>query len=91
MTWSPLKSRTLGNIYLFRIGNGELVRLTNDLQEYLDDASWSPNGTRLVVSGGPYLAQQDLYMINLDGLSLLSLTNSLGFECCADWQPFPPE
>lgn len=78
------------NIYLFKVDNGELARLTDDLQEYLGDASWSLDGTRLIVSGGPYLAQQDLYLVNLDDLSLLQLTETPGLECCADWQPCSP-
>lgn len=78
------------NIYLVRMHDGELVRLTDDLEEYWGDAAWSPDGTRLIISGGAYLAQQDLYLVTLDELNLLRLTNNLGFECCADWQPFSP-
>lgn len=83
----PLDIHT--NIYLVNIRSGKTTRLTDDTQGYTG-GSWSPDATRIIISGGPYLGIHDLYIIDINNLEITRLTNKSGLDCCADWQPSIP-
>ena len=83
---APSDSHT--NVYLVKIGSDELLRLTDDTQEYYSN-SWSPEGTKIIVSSGS-LDNSELYIFNLDSSEPIRLTDNSRLECCADWRPSYP-
>jgi TolB protein len=51
------------------------------------DFSWSPDGGKLVFSGGPADYGQNLYVVNADGSGLRRLTRLRGNELVPAWSP----
>jgi Tol biopolymer transport system component len=79
-------SDTHTNVYLVDVGTKRITRLTDDIRRYFH-GSWSPDGTKISITGELPLGTYGLFTIDIDGSDMIKLTDSLGLNCCADWQP----
>lgn len=80
----PLDNFT--NAYLLDILSQEITRITDDKQRYVH-GSWSSDGAKISIIGELSQGAYGLYIINIDSSSTIELTDNLGLNCCADWQP----
>jgi Tol biopolymer transport system component len=77
--------------------------LTGPTNQILTKASWSPDGTKIIMDGGlqwldsntgasnfwPPDATGNMYVMNADGTNMVQITNNNMFRCNPSWQPIP--
>ncbi len=90
--WSPDGSRIAtviyNKLYIWDAGSGELL-VTEALNPFTpSDMAWSPDGTRIVVSGYVYpndAPEQNLLLLDADGQSRTSLEGQAGQISAVAW------
>ena len=77
--------RVSSEIYMMDADGGNEQRLTNN-RRYDSHPSWSPDGKRIVFSGGRNRTSE-IYVMDADGGNLKRLTNSDGWDGDPTWDP----
>jgi WD40 repeat protein len=73
-------------LYLIDVSSHKIVKRFDLPLETVTGPSWSPNGTRLVFSGG-HGGITDLYMVDADGTHLRQLTDDRFGDMQPQWSP----
>jgi dipeptidyl aminopeptidase/acylaminoacyl peptidase len=71
-----------GTIYVMNPNGTNQARVS---QWESNDASWSPDGSRIVFSGN--VLEPDIYLINLDGSNLVNVSNNPAPDDEPSWSP----
>jgi Tol biopolymer transport system component len=74
------------DLYLVRADGSEPVQLTDD-EAVEHEASWSPDGSRIVFAKGESDFSQDVYVMNADGSDVRRLTGWEGLDLIPVWSP----
>lgn len=69
-------------IYLMNVDGSDLMRLTNLEGGDLSDLDWSPDGRFLA-----FVNHDEIYMLELERLTIRQLTNHPGADYSPDWSP----
>lgn len=79
-----------GGLYVMKADGSEVTRVYFDEESHDDLPShprWSPDGTRILFSSGPFFGPAKLHVINADGTGLTTLAPTLSNVAGADWSP----
>lgn len=74
------------DIYVMNANGTGLIQLTSDPASD-EDASWSPDGSKIVFESTRGGAGYDVYTMNSNGTGVVRLTNSPSFDGSASWSP----
>ena len=75
------------NIYIVNEDGSNLTQLTHGESE-IYDASWSPDGSRIVYSADPLrIGRHNIYMTNVDGSGTVQITHSPSRDLDPVWSP----
>jgi Tol biopolymer transport system component len=73
-------------IYTVEFNGGSLRQLTfNSRDDY--EASWSPDGDKIVFTSNRDQGNSEVYLMNADGSEQVNLSQSKGFDGRASWSP----
>jgi Tol biopolymer transport system component len=74
------------DLYTIRPDGSDPVQLTDD-QAGEHEASWSPDGSRIVFASGEDDLSQDVYAMDADGSDVRKLTDWAGLDLLPIWSP----
>lgn len=85
--WYSASGSTQGDIIVMNADGSNKTNLTQTPSQDDGFADWSPDGSKIVFSSGPYGGNYEIYVMNADGTGKTRLTTTPVVEYGPTWSP----